>query len=207
MNKSQKSLKFVVKFFVFIFCCFISQFFCYFVMDDLLVQLIRPDPIFYIISRIVLVIIFYVISNAIYDKKINKLQIDIMFIFYLLFMLTLLFLKGNLYTASEVRINLNPLNIINDFQKSNNTLALLIGNIVMYIPYGMYFSYRAKNKKIFIVAMISIPILSELLQIILKVGVFDICDIILNAIGICSGIMIYNKIKKIHVISYYRRGL
>lgn len=77
----------------------------------------------------------------------------------------------------------------------------IIGNVLLFLPYGYFVSYYLKNKKIlpttFLTLLISITI--EIVQ--LNIGrTFDIDDIILNTIGGILGYGIYiimDKIKDI----------
>lgn len=187
-------IKIVAKSICFFFCCLIAQIMCYFVFDDIIVVLIRPAPVVYIIIRIVIAVFLYIISKVIYDRKVSKIQIDMMFIFYSAFILVLLFFKGNAYTTGDLHINLNPLNIISDLKTSNNAILLLIGNIILYIPFGVYFSYKLTNpQKLWFILLFAIPIISEAIQLSAGVGVFDINDIILNFIGIVLGLILYRK--------------
>lgn len=197
MNNMSGIIRIIIKFSFFLFCCILSQSFCYFVFDDIIVDLIRPAPIVYIVIRIVIATFIYIISTSIYYRKVSKTQINIMFIFYSAFILVLLFFKGNAYTANDYHVNLNPLNIINDLKMSNNAMPLLIGNIILYIPFGVYFSFISlSSQKPWLLLLFAFPVLSETLQLFTGVGVFDINDIILNFIGISIGLFAYHVIKK-----------
>jgi len=77
----------------------------------------------------------------------------------------------------------------------------IIGNILLFLPYGYFISYYLKNNKmlltIFLTTIISITI--EIVQ--LNIGrTFDIDDIILNTIGGILGASIYILIEKIKSI-------
>jgi glycopeptide antibiotics resistance protein len=75
---------------------------------------------------------------------------------------------------------------------SNN----LLGNIVMFIPLGIYFQVFSKNKRWsagFLPLIIS-TVAIELFQFISGVGSCDIDDIILNFIGGLIGISIYKAL-------------
>ena len=64
---------------------------------------------------------------------------------------------------------------------SNKTIFInVFGNIVLFIPLGVIFKSNIACSYIFV-------ILLELLQVILKRGIFDIIDIILNSVGITIG--------------------
>ncbi len=74
----------------------------------------------------------------------------------------------------------------------------VIGNMLMFLPYGFFISYYLKSEKItlimFLTFLVSISI--ELVQ--LSIGrVFDVDDIILNLIGGCLGFIIYYLLTKI----------
>lgn len=76
--------------------------------------------------------------------------------------------------------------------KTNKIVLInIIGNIILFIPLGII------NKKI--IYSILIIILIETLQLILKKGIFDIVDIVLNTIGVIIGtlgVYIWMIIKK-----------
>lgn len=176
-----------------LFCFLVSQIFCYFVLDDIIVDFFRSGPIVYIINRIIIAISLYIVSIAIYNRKINKMQIDVLFMLYSAFVLVFLFLKGNSYTANDFHINLNPISIITDFETSNNAVSLLLGNIILYIPFGVYFLYKLRYpQKRYCILLFTIPLFSETIQLFAGVGVFDINDIILNSIGITIGLFLYH---------------
>lgn len=68
----------------------------------------------------------------------------------------------------------------------------VIGNIVLFIPFGYFVSDYLKAKKIFHILFISILIslTAELIQF--KIGrAFDVDDVILNVVGSIIGFMIY----------------
>lgn len=74
----------------------------------------------------------------------------------------------------------------------------IIGNILLFLPYGYFAADYLKSEKImpiaFLTTLVSITI--EVVQ--LNIGrTFDIDDVILNAIGGIFGCMLYNFISKI----------
>ena len=74
----------------------------------------------------------------------------------------------------------------------------IIGNIIMFVPFGFFTSYYLKlNKKriIFYLALI-VSIVIELIQ--LKIGrAFDVDDIILNIVGSLLGYYLYRIMDKV----------
>lgn len=75
----------------------------------------------------------------------------------------------------------------------------ILSNLFVFVPFPVAVAVlfnKLSKFKIFIVVLIT-PVIVELLQLILRVGVFDIDDIILNAAGGVAGIIIYyNFIRK-----------
>jgi glycopeptide antibiotics resistance protein len=74
----------------------------------------------------------------------------------------------------------------------------IIGNIIMFIPFGFFTSYYLKLNKRSIVFFITliVSIVIELIQ--LKIGrAFDVDDIILNMVGSLIGYYVYRLIDRI----------
>jgi len=72
----------------------------------------------------------------------------------------------------------------------------IIGNIVLFIPLGMYLQMFKRNKKILncVTLICTISLCVEITQYILGIGHTDIDDIILNTIGGLLGVIIYRII-------------
>lgn len=68
----------------------------------------------------------------------------------------------------------------------------IVGNIIMFIPYGFFASYFLKNRKFSTIGILAI-IVSLTIEIVqLNIGrVFDIDDVILNTIGAIIGYLLY----------------
>ena len=74
----------------------------------------------------------------------------------------------------------------------------IIGNIIMFVPFGFFVSYYLKlNKKSFIFFMtLIVSLVIECIQ--LKIGrAFDVDDIILNMVGSLCGYFIYRMVDNI----------
>lgn len=81
---------------------------------------------------------------------------------------------------------------------TNKFIKNIIGNIIMFIPYGFFASYYLKNKKASIIIILSLIVSLTIEYVQLYIGrVFDIDDVILNVIGAFSGYLIYMIIDKI----------
>ena len=79
----------------------------------------------------------------------------------------------------------------------------VVGNIVLFIPYGFIASYLLKNKRFSVITILTIIVSVTIETVQYYIGrVFDIDDIILNVIGGIVGFLIYigldairNKVK------------
>lgn len=106
--------------------------------------------------------------------------------------------------------NLTPLKEIKRFMKyiwDNDALGRaarlnIFGNIIAFIPFGIYLPYTSESKLGFISTFLytfSLSLTIELVQLITKVGSGDVDDIILNALGGVIGYIlwyIYTKLRK-----------
>lgn len=106
--------------------------------------------------------------------------------------------------------NLTPLKEIKRFMKyiwDNDALGRvarlnIFGNIIAFIPFGIYLPYTSESKLGFISTFLytfSLSLTIELVQLITKVGSCDVDDIILNTLGGVIGYIlwyIYKKLRK-----------
>ncbi len=177
-------------------CILISYMSCYKFLDNVILSISMSSNIF-VAARIILALALFIFIKFIINKKVNSKYIDLLFCLYFILILMLtLFKNDNGWTGN---INLNLLEVFKDIKSSSNGLILLVGNICMYIPIGIYIEYRFFNKKSTLkIGLFLIYIfLIELIQHIFKKGVFDIDDIILNSIGFLIGVFLVKGIKKL----------
>lgn len=73
----------------------------------------------------------------------------------------------------------------------------IIGNVAMYIPFGLIFPFLLKDKfdgwKVFIITLLAgivISFFTESIQYIFKIGLFEFDDIIHNALGTVIGFLL-----------------
>lgn len=136
-------------------------------------------------------------SNKSKKTKHNHTLLNIILGFYISILFAFLFLK----TSSFQSINLIPFHTITDYLSNGGFFSLInvLGNIVLFIPLGIYLILFNHNKGIFINTLWSvfISVAVELLQYLFKVGATDIDDIILNGLGGFLGIIIYKILHKI----------
>ncbi len=145
-------------------------------------KIILTDKYGIIILSIFSYIFFKIISKLKYKNKINikKEIIIILFIIYLLILFSVVTYPVNEYGK-------NNLNLFQELFRyrigSNLFIQNIIGNIIMFIPFGMFLNEYFNIKKIsllFITIIYSLSI--EIVQIFVG-RVFDVDDIILNLLG------------------------
>lgn len=86
---------------------------------------------------------------------------------------------------------------------SNKFIKNVLGNIILFIPFGFLSSYLLKNRKLGVITILTIMASGTIETVQYYIGrVFDIDDIILNLLGGIIGFLIYigidairNKVK------------
>lgn len=164
------------------------------------------------------------ISDSAQNEKNTKKHLSIILIIYTILISTLLFLDENYGRYShinnikflskehfELYSNFIPFKTIFSFverlqQNTINTsivLTNLLGNIIVFAPYGIIipilFKEKFSNIKNFTVLMIMIVLAVECVQFITRRGSFDIDDLILNV----AGAVLFFGLMKIKVIGEF----
>ena len=180
---------------VFVLCFIASIFVFYEILDDIIINISKSSIVF-IGGRIVLALLLFIIITSIMNKSISNVQLDILGISYILFVLSLIFFKGS--NNAIIGINLNPIQILNDLKMSDNTILLILGNFLCYIPIGFYLRYRFNtiSNLYLLIYFVIFNVLIELVQYMLRYGSFDINDIIINTAGLLLGLIAYKLTKK-----------
>lgn len=184
----------IIKLFLIVVSLIISFVSCYFYFDNILNSFngILSSNMAYLMLRFFIAIILFLIFDSLIKRKFSKTELNILFISYCILILMLSLFKYS--SKIESSINLNPINIINDFEYSSTTLVVF-ANLLMYIPIGMGIKFnfnKIKNYKLSILFLIYILII-ESVQYIFNLGIFDVNDIILNFIGFYLGMFILNN--------------
>ena len=177
--------------------------------DSLINQFIQVLPITFLIDLI------YIIFKIIYLKR-KKININyyheifnLIFISYLVILFNLILVPVNFWSRIWnfvfYGVKQNPFSIMFEFSYNFVPIfykiimheytigswvkTMLIGNILMFIPLGIFlFVKKITIKKIFLYAIL-IPLIIELIQPIIGRS-FDIDDLILNFLGIIIGYFI-----------------
>ncbi len=139
----------------------------------------------------------------------------ILLVIYLaLLIYSLLFAKffGRDEGFSQYRYNLVPLREISRFftyWKQVGFLSAflnLVGNLAGFIPFGILLpmvSPRMRSWTGIVKAGFLLTLMLEFLQLILKAGIFDVDDILLNTLGALAGYQIYWLINRFRRQDFY----
>lgn len=136
-------------------------------------------------------------------KKIINILFILGFVFYIIFILWNIVFKyvSPLELFSSNRYCSRTLNLIPFYDVFNGNYNRLdiFGNIILFIPLGIYINVVGKNSKVlkYIYKIAMISLIFEVSQYVFGIGASDITDIITNTIGGVIGIGIYMAIKKI----------
>lgn len=130
-----------------------------------------------LIAILILTIILFTLSRVIYTKKLSLKLVNFLYILYFAVLFFMLFLKS----PGVQGFNINLMSFIHDTFTVGSLVPLF--NIFMFVPLGLLFKFNYKTIALFVLSIT----LSEALQYLLKVGIFDIGDILLNTIGFLVG--------------------
>ncbi|WP_244163211.1 VanZ family protein [Paenibacillus pectinilyticus] len=134
-----------------------------------------------------------------HHKNVN-IMIFAIGIVYALIMLNLLFLRGRYVSLSDhYMYNLVPFRTIQSYivlrehYNFHTWFTNLFGNIVLFIPIGLLLPVLNRTflrPILLIITTLGIIFIIEFLQMVTKVGSFDVDDIILNTCGACVGLFL-----------------
>ncbi|WP_019911384.1 VanZ family protein [Paenibacillus sp. HW567] len=100
------------------------------------------------------------------------------------------------HTEGPFRYNLVPLRTVRLYFDLGNGVSFskrlinLLGNVAVFAPFGLLLPLRVRRLQSFIrLALLAVPgiLVLETLQMLLRVGSFDIDDLILNLLGVWTG--------------------
>ena len=142
---------------------------------------------------VIVVRLAYILVN---HKKITlyKEIFGLIFIIYILLLFEML-------TATDTNnfhgINLKLFNEITRYKFGTRMFNInVFGNILIFIPFGLFISEYLSAKKVYIVFIVSLLTSASVELVQLKIGrSFDIDDILLNVIGSILGYILYKLLK------------
>lgn len=135
-----------------------------------------------------------------------------LFIVYMVFLMYFLFfaeIMGRTYIDRDYHYNLTPFREIRRFIVYRRTLGWfavlsnLLGNVLAFVPFGMILPMLTpKCRNFFHIVLLGVDfsLFVETIQLISKVGSFDVDDLILNTLGAALGYLTYRLIRR-----YFRR--
>lgn len=135
--------------------------------------------------------------NAHFKSILLNLFLTALALSYALIMGWLLFYR-NRYFLEGYNYNLVPFYTIKKYIVHHDHFNFeiwfknLFGNIVLFIPIGLFLPLlNTKYKRVFILTAVSVLLITavELIQMLARVGSFDIDDIILNTFGALLGLL------------------
>ncbi|SHJ21981.1 VanZ like family protein [Parasporobacterium paucivorans DSM 15970] len=143
--------------------------------------------------------------------KILSRSLFVLYLFVAIYFLFFSEAMGRTVASQGYRYNLVLFKEINRFLSNVGTLGLyavvlnIAGNILVFIPFGLLVPVISIQKRGFLfVAFMAFgfSLLVEAVQLILKIGCFDVDDLLMNTIGGCIGYLIFLVYRK---ISYRRK--
>ncbi len=136
-------------------------------------------------------------------RKRTKLLLEVCFIIYIILLFYFLFFSdkfGRTTSRQDYSYNIIPFHEITRFIKYREIIGVesfmvnIAGNIFAFCPFGFLLPVLNNKKRgILYVTLVSFEfsLFIELIQLITRVGSYDIDDIILNTIGGILGYIIY----------------
>lgn len=131
------------------------------------------------------------------------------FVFFVLYFIVLFYLlffseeMGRTYTEREYHYNLMPFHEIRRFITYSKVLGFkavilnLVGNIAAFMPFGSFlpiYTKRCRNVWYTVFYSFELSLLVEILQLVFKVGSFDVDDLLLNTLGGLLGFLVYKAV-------------
>ena len=124
------------------------------------------------------------------NERLLQLLLGMSFIFYAVFVIWNILFKyvSPLELFSTERHFMRSYNLIPYFDlivKGHVNALDLYGNILLFIPFGVYLSYHEENRNMFrsVLIILFVSIGFELIQFVFGIGATDVTDVINNTLG------------------------
>ncbi len=152
-----------------------------------------------------------IMSSMVPDRKKQRIAAWILFLLYFVVLFYFLFFAesmGRTYAEREYHYNLVPLREIKRFilyADILGTRALMLnifGNIAAFVPFGFFlpvFSKRCRRFGFVVLYSFELSLSVEIIQLVTKVGSFDVDDLILNTLGGICGYVIYHIVQRLRI--------
>ncbi|MFA9493036.1 VanZ family protein [Streptococcus sp. E17BB] len=133
-----------------------------------------------ITSLVAIILLFATNVWQLLHLRFKKTFLKVQTLLYLVALLFVIMLKSR----GVQGINLNPLNLLTQFQES---AFIVFANIVLFIPVGFLLFRRVKTLKMVVASATIGLIILEISQYLLHLGIADVADILTNLSGILLG--------------------
>ena len=146
-------------------------------------------PIITIVLSVLLIIRIAYFKNSKNKFVLHKEVVLLFFVAYVLVLFQLVTYSGNEY----VGMNLIPFKEILRYEFGSDTFfRQVVGNILLFVPFGFFVTYYVNIKKIstMFLMTVGVSLVIEIVQYFIGRS-FDIDDIILNVTGGILGFMVY----------------
>lgn len=160
----------------------------------------------------------HIMSSMVLDRKKQRIAAGILFILYFIVLFYFLFFAesfGRTYAQREYHYNLIPFREIKrflcyaDILGTRAVMLNIVGNIVAFIPFGFFlpvFSRRCKKAGFSVLYSFELSLFVEIIQLVTKVGSFDVDDMILNTLGGICGYVVYRIVQGLRIKWRKRRA-
>ena len=149
------------------------------------------------------------------EKKARTLG-KVLFVLYIGFLIYFLFLSdwyGREGVMDEYRYNLELFKEIRRFIVYRDQLGAfavfsnLFGNILIFVPFGFFIAMASSSRSFFkaLFNSLGLSLCVEILQLVTRVGSFDVDDILLNTIGGMLGYIVFMICNLIRRKCYVRK--
>lgn len=140
-------------------------------------------------------------------RKLIRNVLALAFVGYMILLIYFLFFSeeyGRTIHFSEYQYNFTPFHEISRYIRYRDVvgqglfLVNIVGNVIVFMPFGFFVPGLEKKKPTAILHFLKVTALGflfslsvETIQLISKVGCFDVDDLILNTIGVALGFICY----------------
>lgn len=144
-------------------------------------------------------------NNSIKKLKMGGRALLVLYLACLIYFMFFSESYGRTEVYTEYRYNLVLFREIRRFLRHRDILGLpavlinVVGNVVVFIPYGCGLPLLFERLSSFprtVILSFATSLLAETMQLILRVGCFDVDDLLLNTIGGCIGYLAYLLIRR-----------
>lgn len=149
-----------------------------------------------VLPTIVICLVIYCSLRVAYLFK-NKIKFhffnEIFLLIFIAYVMCLFYVVTYQDVSGIGAVNLTPFHEMLRYEFGSRLFVKnVVGNMLMFMPYGFFVSYFLKEKRTFVIVFLTLLVSGTIEYIQLRIGrVFDIDDIFLNLIGGMVGSFVY----------------